>query len=194
MIYKTKCKNNIAFFKLVSGLHTNINIQLSNKNTVYDNKLNQTRSFNNISAFYEKVGNHSDRIDNLFFLNTQLIKQMMRLQEELINYNFSSGNITHDRLTRTKLIDFYNQNKINISDYIVKDKSIVIFNNFNDIISRLEGVIKYLDCIYCEKSQLDSKIQLLGLITMLKFSNEKVINLNNYSRNEIIVSFKFYLL
>jgi len=55
-------------------------------------------------------------------------------------------------------------------------------------------VILYLDCIYCEKSQLDSKIQLLGLITMLKFSNEKVINLNNYSRNEIIVSFKFYLL
>ena len=158
------------------------------------NDMKNSRMVSNITMFYDRVGNHSDRFENLLFLNSLLIKQMMKLEEGLSNYNFTSGDELNDNELTNKIKSFYNQHKINISDYIVRDRNHFSPSDLHFTRERIDQLIHIVDCISCEKSQLNTQLHVRGLSTLLKISGEKTVNLKNYTRNEIIVILLLILL
>jgi ERO1-like protein alpha len=62
------CKEDKLLFKIISGLHSNINIHLSMN---YLDIVNNITSWN-VSMYYERVGKHTDRINNMFYLYSLL--------------------------------------------------------------------------------------------------------------------------
>jgi len=144
--------------------------------------------------FYEKVGNHTYRYENLFYLNALLTKQILRLEEILTGSNFNnntfnSGNITDIELIKHKFNDYYSKHKINLTEYINKDRNNINEQDLRKVTARINELDKIIDCIACEKTKLNLKIQLMGIETMLKMMEDKSnkISLEAYSKNEIVV-------
>lgn len=74
----TTCSDHTLLFQLVSGLHTSINMHVA-MNFVDVDRGNET-TVPNYQLFLKMVGQHPDRVRNLYFLYSLVLKAVHRAE------------------------------------------------------------------------------------------------------------------
>lgn len=195
------CKEDKTLYKIISGLHTNINIHLS-KN-YFDINSNSNQTIYNSTMLMERVVNQPDRLNNLFFLYSLLLKSFYKAENLLKEYNYFTGNEEEDIMIPNYFNDVFNKTEINghdlCEDCLRKDLSASDdienfddFFNFNPIKldqlkTRFRNISHIMDCVSCQKCKLHGKLQVYGLATMLKILFAKNLSHDiSFKRNELI--------
>ena len=101
------CSEEKVFYKVISGLHSNINIHLS-KNYL-DIQKNET--FYNYTMIHERVLDFPDRVNNLFFLHSMLIHTFYKAKGLINNFEIYTGNKTEDGNTQNILNEILAMNQ-----------------------------------------------------------------------------------
>ena len=89
MIYEENCKFNpmdsidscseeTLLFQLMSGLHTSINTHIS------DGFFEEDEKVTNMTYFYSRVGDHEDRIKNLYLVYAAAVKAVSLIEPTLL--------------------------------------------------------------------------------------------------------------
>jgi ERO1-like protein alpha len=178
------CKEEKTFYKIISGLHSNINIHLS-KNYV---DLQKNVTYFNTSMMNDRLLKYPDRVNNLLFLHSLLLKSFYKAEPIIKNFNFFTGNDIEDKKTKNLIDEIYNNsgnfsegreicdeclnNELTASENSYSsgfDK----FLNFNpykldELKMRFRNISQIVDCVSCQKCKLHGKLQIYGLATMMK--------------------------
>lgn len=186
-IYKENCfqnKNNTCyeesiFYKVISGLHTNINIHLSANN--YDANTNTT--YLNKSMLQDRVLNYPDRVNNLFSLYSMLVRAFDKSENLLRNFEIQSGNDKSDSQAKITLDQIYQSDAFKkLANTFTDDYDLKKISNFDrkdELVLKFRNISLLIDCVSCEKCKLHGKLQMFGLATMLKILLDK-----NYANSQ----------
>jgi len=185
-LFDQMCTEEKIFYKIISGLHSNINLHLS-KNYL---EIDKNVTYFNTIMLNERVLDYKDRVNNLFFLHAVLVNAFYKAKESFVKFDIYTGNKIEDAMTQRKLKDLLDlddiadnfkkgfQNSVNIKKFLKSDK-------LDQIKMRFRNISSIIDCVSCQKCKLHGKLQIYGLATMLKilFSREENLKLK---RNEFI--------
>ena len=81
-------------YKLVSGVHVNINMHISryyleNIENEYDpDKIDTNKFYQNYDIYYQRIGKHPERIKNLFYTYVFLIDCLTEIKDYLPKYTY----------------------------------------------------------------------------------------------------------
>jgi ERO1-like protein alpha len=202
--YDQLCKEEKTFFKIISGLHSNINIHLS-KNYL---DMNKNISFSNHSMMVERVLKYPDRVNNLFFLYSLLLKAFYKGENLIKNFHIYTGNEKEDNRTLNYLQELYTLDNDTIltkgreiceeclnRELSINTENFDKFLNFkatklDELKMRFRNISQIIDCVSCQKCKLHGKLQIYGLATMLKIlfvkNDESFLRNLKLKRNEVI--------
>lgn len=189
------CKEETILYKIISGLHSNINFHLSFNYLDFNKNL----SYFNSSMIEERVLKHPDRITNLFFLYSMLIKAFYKAENSIRNYNYYTGYEKEDNMTKLLINEVYDIQKESILyEQFLQKEMIGNFNSETDSFDKFVNIDKLdqlkmkfrnisniIDCVSCGKCKLHGKLQIYGLATMLKILFSKSDEIK-FKRNELI--------
>ncbi|GAB5590000.1 endoplasmic oxidoreductin-1 [Umbelopsis nana] len=159
------CLEKRVFYRVISGLHSSISIHIC------DDYFNQTtgewrKQSANLDCFVSRIGSHPERLQNVYFTHTLLMRALIKLSDYLNEYTFCTGNTEEEAETKALKEEFK---------------------------EHFRNVTRIMDCVGCEKCKLWGKLQTTGLGTALKilFSYEdKSLNARTnpglFERSEII--------
>ncbi|KAI8919187.1 hypothetical protein DFJ77DRAFT_453298 [Powellomyces hirtus] len=190
--YDDTCMEKRVFYKLISGLHSSISTHIC------DQYLDRTTGnwIRNLTCFADRVGNHPDRIHNLYFTYTILLRAITKLAPYLEDHkvhHFCTGNGTDTQ----KIEDLVLQ----VSDITRKcgptfDESTLFSGPGShqlkeEFKTHFRNISQIMDCVGCEKCKLWGKLQVSGLGTALKilFSYDGRPELYKLTRGEIVALF-----
>lgn len=151
----------------------------------------------NVNLFQNAVGNHPERLNNMYFAFIFLLRAVIKAKDHLLEYPYYTGNSTDDALVMgyfTKLYDnnITLNNIININDINECkngfDESILFQEHVstggmdseelqggrkNKILleefrNRFRNITKIMDCVSCDKCRVWGKVQILGIGTAIK--------------------------
>lgn len=200
------CTEEKIFYKVVSGLHSNINLHLSHNYLDTDLKKNNTNKLNELSDTYselnyyvnapmahERVISHPDRINNLFFLYSLVHKTLEKAEATLKRFEYETGNKLEDELLKKNITNFYEvfhqmDSSVKVNSQVGNNdllKKFVGYNRIDELKMRFRNISSIIDCVGCQKCRLHGKLQIYGLATMMKilFDKNDVVKLK---RNELI--------
>jgi ERO1-like protein alpha len=186
------CTEEKVFYKMFSGLLTNTNIQISSN--YYDNSRNY--SYVNISLFNERVSDHKDRIDNLYFLYTLLVKAFNKAENLIKNFEIHTGNQTEDKIASKLIEEIYTADELETLSHICNQNEDEVnkflnFNKMDQLMMRFRNISSIIDCVSCQKCKLHGKLQVYGIASMLKILSDKNQNMQ-LIRNELIAFVNFF--
>jgi ERO1-like protein alpha len=192
------CTEEKTLYKIISGLHANINVHLSR------NYLNiaENTSYVNCTMLKDRVLDHPERMNNLFFLYSLLLKAFYKAEDVIRGYEYFTGNDSQDNFTKTMIDTLYNNSagrnlceeclKTEIS-YTYQCQDVDKFWDFNpnkldQLKMKFRNISSIIDCVSCQKCKLHGKLQIYGLGTMFKilFSPLSQVHTINLKRNELI--------
>ena len=124
------CHEERLLYRTISGLHTSISTQLSEHYGLTPNKTTP-----NLNLFFEKVGNHPERIENLYFAYTVLLRAIKRAEGYIKNFTITTGNETSDNLSKALVNEMYQHISNQDCDYPFKDYE--LFSDISKVISSL---------------------------------------------------------
>ncbi len=197
------CLEEKLFYRIVSGLHSNINLHLSqnfldieiekSKENEQLNSNHELSYYTNITMAYDRVIAHPARVNNLFYLYSLVLTTLHKAEKTLVNYEYETGNIEENKLINKNITEFYNifnshpnifpVQKLNENNEYLK--KFFEYNKIDEIKMRFRNISSIIDCVGCQKCKLHGKLQIYGLATMLKilFDKNEIVNLK---RNELI--------
>lgn len=191
------CREEKTLYKIISGLHANINLHLSKNYLDIQNNL----TYYNKSMLSDRVLNHPERLNNLFFLHSLLYKAFYKAESLIKNYHYYTGNATEDNKTKNLLDDVFeiensfceeclslnSDNSDNLNFNFNFDKFLK-FNpmKLDELKLRFRNISQIIDCVSCQKCKLHGKLQIYGLATMLKILFADNYNNICLKRNELI--------
>ncbi len=116
----------------------------------------------------QRVGNHPDRIENMYFLYAMLLEAVGKLDTYLDVYTYCTGNKMENLRTKVLLKDTVAQISqhspfINLDQMFKSDEALK-----EEFKSHFRNVSMIMDCVTCEKCRLWGKIQISGIGTALK--------------------------
>lgn len=88
MVQKHFCSENQVLYKLISGVHANVNMHISR----YDYDLNGDPLESNYERYLERVGSHPDRLNNMFFTYSFVLKAINKLSGKIDGFSYLSDN------------------------------------------------------------------------------------------------------
>lgn len=191
------CLEKRVFYRMISGLHASISIHIC------DEYFNQTSGVwgPNLECFVSRVGAHPDRLENIFFDYSILVRAVTKLSGYLRDYEFCTGNPDEDTKVKAmvdKLIEVSSK-----SPAIFDEKAMFVGPDAQalklEFRDHFRNITKIMDCVGCEKCRLWGKVQTSGLGTALKvlFSyNDEHLNPikhpNLLQRTEIVALFNTF--
>jgi ERO1-like protein alpha len=183
----TICREDEVLYKIISGLHANINAHLS-KNYL---DINNNSTFFNTTMLYDRVLTKPDRINNLFFLYSLLLKSFMKIEPIVKNYYIHTGNEGEDNNTKELIDELYNTKLLNNTcNHCFRSTdavgSFLNVNQLDQIKSKFRNISQIIDCVSCQKCKLHGKLQIYGLATMLKILFTSNLTADKLKRNELI--------
>ena len=92
------CREERLLYRLISGVHANVNIHISK--FYFDARTGH--SYNNYEMYYDRVGTHKERLANMFFTYSFVLRALNRAYEYLWNMDMATGNAVEE--TRTRLL------------------------------------------------------------------------------------------
>lgn len=201
------CFEERVYYKLISGLQASINTHIALKYK-YGESWGP-----NPSLYVERVGKHPERLHNLYFVHLFVMRALGRYRDELLQYDFSTGDVKEDKRVveilrrvvleekekaacpvegQSVLTGFDEQalfrvkrGKMSAEQYLVaQSEKRRIEIQFRE---KFRNVTRIMDCVSCEKCRLWGKLQILGLGTAIKILlAEDIKRLPKLQRNEII--------
>lgn len=201
------CLEERVYYRLISGLQASINTHIALRYK-YGNSWGE-----NPSLFVHRVGKHRDRLQNLYFTYLFVMRALGRYRNELLQYDYSTGNEDDDRRVDEILRQLVFEDKDHTSCPSEQKSVLSGFNeqalfkvqrgqmSYDEFIDAKEqkrvlevqfrekflNVSRIMDCVSCEKCRLWGKIQTMGLGTALKILLvDDVQKLPKLNRNELI--------
>ncbi|KAG0212018.1 hypothetical protein BGX33_003905 [Mortierella sp. NVP41] len=188
------CLEKRVFYRMISGLHASISIHIC------DEYFNQTSGIwgPNLDCFVSRVGAHPDRLENVFFDYSILVRAVTKLSGYLRDYEFCTGNPEEDTKVKAMVDRLIEVSKK--SPAIFDEKAMFVGPGAQalklEFRDHFRNITKIMDCVGCEKCRLWGKVQTSGLGTALKvlFSyNDEHLNPikhpNLLQRTEIVALF-----
>ena len=184
------CREDRTFYRIFSGWLSNTNMQIGIN--YHNRETNET--YLNVSMLTSRLLNNKERIDNLFFLYSLMIKAAVKGKNIILNYNYQSGNTTEDNKTLSllkQLFENHEKELLYLNDAFNETNS--EFENFmhsgkiNELIIRFRNISEIIDCVTCSKCRMHAKLEVFGISTMLKimFSSEEDLK-TSLIRNELV--------
>ena len=132
---------------------------------------------------------------NLFFLYSLILKAANKAVPFLLEYDYSSGNNTEDKMTLSIIKEIFRHELKNFDeiedtfkDAYVKFENFIYSNMISELIIRFRNISSIIDCVTCSKCRMHAKLEVFGIATMLKImfakSNEELKE--SMSRNELV--------
>uniref|UniRef100_A0A8C7FGJ4 ERO1-like protein alpha n=1 Tax=Oncorhynchus kisutch TaxID=8019 RepID=A0A8C7FGJ4_ONCKI len=185
--YSGQCVEKRAFFRLVSGLHSSINIHLSARYLLDDNWF-QKKWGHNVSEFQQRFdaqltnGEGPKRLRNLYFLYLIELRALAKVLPLLQRPSFQlyTGQSTQDRQHKRVLLELLQVAK---SFPLHFDETSLFAGNKEEAANLKEdfrltfrNISRIMDCVGCFKCRLWGKLQTQGLGTALKilFSERQI--------------------
>ena len=189
--YSSLCVEDKIFSNIFMGWLVNTNFQIGcnfrNRQT--------NESYVNVSYVTNKFLYHKDKIDYLFFLYSLMLKAVNKAVPFLLNYDYSSGNKTEDKMTLKIIKEIFRYELLNMD--LIEDSfqdTYAYFDNFissnrlSELIIRFRNISSIIDCVTCSKCRMHAKLEVFGIATMLKIlfapNNEELKK--SMSRNELV--------
>jgi len=183
------CTEERVFYRMISGLHTSISTQLSEYYIDFDKN---TPAQPNVDMFFEKVGNYPDRMLNLYFAYSVILRAINRAKDHISNYKYNTGDLQSDVETK-HLIDKLYQITTTKCDYPFNETELFADLTKEHIkiqfVSYFHNISRIMDCVECEKCRVYGKLQTYGIGTAFKILfAEKLEGVDkiHLQRNELI--------
>jgi ERO1-like protein alpha len=180
------CTEERLLRRAISGMHTSVSTHLSEYYTDFELDV----AYPNTEMYFEKVGNHPERIKNLYFSFSILLRGLNLATDYLRTYNFSTGAFLEDvsthRMVTTLLEASLKYGEVPFDETaLFKDQSkLAVKGQLKDF---FHNITRIMDCVDCEKCKTYGKLQINGLGTALKIIfDENYKQQIKLSRNEII--------
>lgn len=165
-----QCGADNPIFHILSGMHTSVSSHLSE----YFVEFLKTKElmYPNDRMYYEKVGAHPDRMQNLVLAVHVMLRALVRATPSLTAYNIDSEDAEDDAKTRALLaqlasilsseadVPFDSHELFKVvkkSGEREKENKIGVYLNF------FRNVTQMMDCVDCQKCKVYGKMQVLGL-------------------------------
>ncbi|EKX72838.1 hypothetical protein BEWA_013970 [Theileria equi strain WA] len=194
------CKQSGHLHKLLSGMQSCIsataawNYECINPVEAYELQTDLPRYHSNEDFFNSKLGNHQDRLDNLYYTFQTLLTATCRLFPVIAGFAKNCCSESPHLELQKALYEFLNARFISCQDFSVEseDTSSGVCCNSNKIqclnhpliLEKFAKVTKIVECVDCEKCRLHGKIKLTALqIAIRAFSKDTPQVLE---RNEIV--------
>ena len=124
-----------------------------------------------------------------------MLKAVNKAVPFLLNYDYSSGNITEDKMTLKIIKEIFRYELLNMD--LIEDSFQDTYEYFDNFISsnrlaqliiRFSNISSIIDCVTCSKCRMHAKLEVFGIATMLKIlfapNNEELKK--SMSRNELV--------
>ena len=189
--YSSLCVEDKIFSNIFTGwlAVTNFEIGCNFKNR------NTKEKYVNITYVANKFLYQKDKIDNLFFLYSLILKAANKAVPFLIDYDYSSGNSTEDKITSKIIKEIFRHELKNFDeieeafkDSYVEFQNYIYSNMISELIIRFRNISSIIDCVTCSKCRMHAKLEVFGIATMLKimFSKSTDDLKESMSRNELV--------
>ncbi|KAL9654919.1 hypothetical protein ABK040_008709 [Willaertia magna] len=185
------CFEERVFYRLISGLHASTTMKIARyfhkkfgheENTTYD-------SFTpNYEMFEKTLVANPDRVKNIYFLYTFMLRAIEKATPFLKSYNFNTGNELEDLETSKVVNELLDALKFCSTSF---DES-KMFNSEerislrNQMKATFRNITAIMDCVACEKCKMWAKLEVIGLATALKILLDGNEVFSTLQRNEII--------
>jgi len=199
-----KCMEERFLHKMLSGLHSTINLHISEnfKPPIPGVRENWER---NLDRFKEQFDGHPERFKNMEFAFVVLLRAVRRATPVLREFQYSTGDTKEDHRTLTlvkmfldsfvlsscqEVFEAFDESLLFVDDS-KKMKQVSTMTNlkkqFKDIFHNISSIF---NCIRCQKCRLHGKLQLLGIGTALKILLlPKELIRENLTREEVVALF-----
>lgn len=161
-----ECLEKRVFYRVISGMHASISAHIC-----WD-YLNQTTGKwgPNLQCYEERLGNHPERVSNLYFNYAMVMRSVGKLRTYLKNYTFCAGDPRQNVETKQKVLRLADEAA---SGPAIFDESLMFqdpsgFGLKEDFRNRFRNVSRMMDCVGCDKCRLWGKLQTVGYGTALK--------------------------
>lgn len=195
-----QCLEKRVFYKLISGLHASISTHICHD---YLDQLTGEWS-PNLSCFVERIAQHPERLQNLYFTHAVLVRSLAKLGERL---GMSSGDRPSDAHNLLRLapglpnpsspatinLASLLQQAINTPPTFDEESMFHSSNQESEYLrtefrDRFRNVSRIMDCVGCDKCRLWGKLQTNGLGTALKilFEGNQLLPQRLLQRSELV--------
>ena len=189
--YSSLCVEDKIFSNIFTGwlAVTNFEIGCNFRNR------NTKEKYVNITYVADKFLYQKDKIDNLFFLYSLILKAANKAVPYFLEYDYSSGNKTEDKLTSKLIKEIFRHELKNFDeieeafkDSYVEFENYIYSNMISELIIRFRNISSIIDCVTCSKCRMHAKLEVFGIATMLKimFSKSTDDLKQTMSRNELV--------
>lgn len=170
-----QCVEKNFFYKMISGMHASISTHLSNE---YLNKTAMDYE-PSLEQFMIRVGNHPDRMANLYMNYIVVLKALIKLETfgvfDDLNYQEDTNFVEKEdefKVEFKELLDpaleftettnecLFNENIL----FKEKDSKLVK----EEIRETFKNITRIMDCVHCDRCRLWGKVQTTGYGTALK--------------------------
>jgi len=181
------CLEERVFYKLISGMHASINTHISRN---YQLNKETGEWIYNISMFKERIQDHPERIENLYFAFLFLLRAVTKAAPVLREYHYNTGNEQEARILQSLVRQFLSVDLLCSPTF----NEGILFSDpekeslRHQVKSHFRNISQIMNCVTCEKCKTYSKLQVLAMGTALKIllePNTELV-LKQLQRNEII--------
>ena len=189
--YSSLCVEDKIFSNIFTGwlAVTNFEIGCNFRNR------NTKEKYVNITYVANKFLYQKDKIDNLFFLYSLILKAANKAVPFFLDYDYSSGDAAEDRNTSKLIKEIFRHELKNFDeieeafkDSYVEFEKYIYSNMISELIIRFRNISSIIDCVTCSKCRMHAKLEVFGIATMLKimFSKSTEDLKLTMSRNELV--------
>ena len=188
------CREERVFNRLISGMHTSITSHLVKKACLKQSPDGECLAWGtDWDAFKARVGDHPDRIENLYFSYLFMLRAVLKAEPQLKHFDFDAGNPAEAERSRALLGNLLHsametdrpclsvtRTPFDESTLFVGSKQ----SRMGPMKAALQNITAIMDCVGCDKCKLWGKLQTQGIGVALKllFQDKSVV----LSRNEVI--------
>jgi ERO1-like protein alpha len=156
---------------------------------------NTKEKYVNITYVANKFLYQKDKIDNLFFLYSLILKAANKAVPFFLEYDYSSGDPAEDKNTSKLIKEIFRHELKNFDeieeafkDSYVEFEKYIYSNMISELIIRFRNISSIIDCVTCSKCRMHAKLEVFGIATMLKimFSKSTEDLKQTMSRNELV--------
>ena len=191
------CYEQRVFYRLLSGMHAAISAHIANAYPVSADidphaDINEQPSLYgpSVAVYDEKLGNHPDRLNNLYFAFVFLLRAVNKATPMLLDFNYTTHSAVVDAQTAAAVRELLTNGLVTACNASASFDESTMFTSLDKLTlkrqfkAHFRNLSAILDCIGCEKCRLHAKLQVLGIGTALKILfNDRPFQLQ---RNEVV--------
>ncbi|KAK7207031.1 endoplasmic reticulum Oxidoreductin 1 [Myxozyma melibiosi] len=163
-IVSDTCVERRMFYKVISGMHASVAIHLCNEYLNYD-----TGEWGpNLECYMKKVGDHPDRVSNVYFNYALVSKAVAKLRHYLEDFTFCTDAQGYDTETRRKMLKIAIEADKSVPDLVDTSKLFKSPQLKEEFRQKFVNVSRIVDCTGCDKCRLWGKLQVTGYATAMK--------------------------